>query len=153
MGRISQWAVRHPWFGLASWLLLVAVIVALFTQLKGDYNDNFNLPESESTTAQNLLKDLSGGAGTGSGLDGQVVWKSGSGKVTETVNAAVVTTLLTEISKAPGVTCVVTPLGAPLGSACPQQPPSQGQGGRVRRSSHRPSPARRAPWPTSARRV
>ncbi len=129
MGRISQWAVRHPWFGLASWLLLVAVIVALFTQLKGDYNDNFNLPESESTTAQNLLKDLSGGAGTGSGLDGQVVWKSGSGKVTETVNAAVVTKLLTEISKAPGVTCVVTPLGAPLGSACPQQPPSQGQGG------------------------
>ena len=39
VGRTSSW------FGLASWLLLVAVIVALFTQLKGDYNDNFKLPE------------------------------------------------------------------------------------------------------------
>ena len=68
MTRISQWAVRNPWLGLASWLLLVVIIGVLFTQFKGDYNDNFNLPDSESTTAQDLLKDLSGGAGTGSGL-------------------------------------------------------------------------------------
>jgi hypothetical protein len=36
-------------WGLVSSLVLVGVIVPLFTQFKGDYNDNFNLPDSEST--------------------------------------------------------------------------------------------------------
>ncbi len=127
MTRISQWAVRHPWFGLASWLLLVVIIGLLFTQFKGDYNDNFNLPESESTTAQELLQDLSGGAGTGSGLEGQVVWKVDSGKATDAAAAGTMSAVLTEVSQSPGVACVITPFGAPLGSACPpQQAPAGG---------------------------
>ncbi len=47
------------------------------TKFGGDYNDNFQLPDTESTTAQDLLTGLSAGAGTGAGLDGQVVWKAG----------------------------------------------------------------------------
>lgn len=128
MNRISQWAVRHPWWGLASWLVLVGVIVVLFSSFKGDYNDNFNLPDSESTTAQNLLKDLSGGAGTGAGLDGQVVWKTDSGKVTDPAAKATMTQVLSQVAKVPGVACVVTPFGPALGSGCPPQHAAQGQG-------------------------
>jgi RND superfamily putative drug exporter len=129
MTRISQWAVRHPWFGLASWLLLIVIIGALFTQFKGDYNDNFNLPDSESTTAQDLLKNLSGGAGTGSGLDGQVVWKVDSGKATDAAAAAAMTQLFTDVAALPGVSCVITPLGQPMGSNCPALQAPAGQQG------------------------
>ncbi len=129
MGRISQWAVRRPWFGLGAWLLLVLAIWAFGTKFSGDYNDNFSLPDSESKTATDLLTGLSAGAGTGTGLTGQVVWKTDSGKVTDAANAAVMTKLLTQVSTTPGVACVTTPLSAPLGSGCPaQQPPSGGQG-------------------------
>ncbi len=54
-------------------------IGVLGTKFGGDYNDNFQLPDTESTTAQELLSKLSGGAGTGTGLDGQVVWSPASG--------------------------------------------------------------------------
>jgi RND superfamily putative drug exporter len=130
MTRISQWAVRHPWFGLASWLLLIVFIGVLFTQLKGDFNDNFNLPDSESTTAQDLLKNLSGGAGTGSGLEGQVVWRVESGKATDPAKAAAMGATLTKVSGLPGVSCVISPLGAPQGANCPaaQAPAGAGQG-------------------------
>ncbi len=128
MGRISQWAVRHPWFGLASWLVLVALIGVLFVNFKGDYNDNFNLPDSESTTAQNLLKNLSSGAGTGAGLDGQVVWKVDSGKATDPAAKATMTEVLTQVSQIPGVSCVYVPFGANLGTGCPPPAATQGQG-------------------------
>jgi RND superfamily putative drug exporter len=128
MTRISQWAVRHPWFGLAAWLLLIVIIGVLFSQFKGDYNDNFNLPDSESTTAQALLKDLSGGAGTGSGLEGQVVWRVGAGRATDPAPAAAMTEVLTQIAAVPGVSCVTTPLGKPLGESCPAATAPNGGG-------------------------
>ncbi len=128
MGRMSQWAVRRPWFALAAWLLMVVAIWGFGTKFSGDYNDNFNLPDSESKTAQDLLSELSGGAGTGTGLTGQVVWKPDTGKATEGAAAAAMTTLLTTISTSAGVACVTTPFGAPLGSGCPEQPPAGGPG-------------------------
>ena len=94
--------------------------------LGGNYNDNFQLPDTESTTAQNLLEDLSGSAGTGAGLDGQVVWKADSGKATEGAAGAKTKALLTKISTMPGVACVQTPFGDPLGSECPAPPADQG---------------------------
>ncbi len=129
MGRISQWAVRHPVFGLASWLFLVALIAVLYTQFKGDYNDNFNLPDSESTTAQDLLKGLSGGAGTGSGLEGQVVWRVDSGKANDPASAAAVAAALAKVATKPGVACVISPFGQPQGASCPPQQAPAGQAG------------------------
>ena len=129
MTRISQWAVRNPWLGLVTWVLLVLLIFLGWSKLKADYNNNFNLPDSESTTAQNLLKTVEGGgAGTGTGLDGQVVWKADSGLVTDAATVATMTEVLTKVAATPAVTCVITPYGPPIGTACPAQNP-QGQGG------------------------
>src|SRR5918995_278986 len=106
------------------------VVVGLVgTRFGGDYNDNFELPDTESTTAQELLSELEGGAGTGAGLEGQVVWKPDSGEATEGSAEAAVTGLLTNLSTSPGVACVFTPFGEPLGSGCPEQPADQGEGG------------------------
>jgi len=143
MGRVSQWAVRRPWYALLSWVGIMVAIGILGTRFGGDYNNNFQLPDTESTTAQDLLSTLSGGSGTGTGLDGQVVWKPESGKATEGSTAAAMTALLTELSKSPSVTCVITPLGAPIGSACPKQPAgqAQGQGGQGAQQTQPSSPA------------
>ncbi len=128
MGRISQWAVRRPWWALLAWLGVVVVVGVLGIRFGGDYNNNFTLPDTESTTAQKLLSELSGGAGTGSGLEGQVVWRPDAGKATDAATKATMTDLLTRLSTSPGVNCVLTPFGPPLGTACPEQPQAQGQG-------------------------
>lgn len=126
MTRISQWAVRNPILGLVSWFAIIGILIVLLTQFKGDFNDDFGLPDSESTTAQELLKGLSGGAGTGSGLDGQVVWRNDAGKATEGDAAMQVAAALAEISGLPGVACVISPIAKPAGPACP---PQQAPGG------------------------
>ena len=74
----------------------MVVVGVLGTRFGGDYNDNFELPDTESTTAQDLLAKLSGGAGTGAGLEGQVVWKPDSGKATDAAGEAAMTRLLTD---------------------------------------------------------
>ena len=125
MGRISQWAVRRPWRALLAWVGIMVVVGLLGVRFGGDYSNNFQLPDTESTTAQDLLSKLSGGAGTGTGLDGQVVWKAESGKATDGSAKAAMTGLLTALSTSRGVDCVLTPFGAPLGTACPTQPSGQ----------------------------
>ena len=59
MGRVSQWAVRRPWYALLTWVGIMVVVGILGTRFGGDYNDNFELPDTESTTAQELLADVS----------------------------------------------------------------------------------------------
>ena len=119
MGRVSQWAVRRPWYALLTWIVLIAAIIAASVAWGGDYNDNFELPDTESTTAQELLSELSGTAGTGSGLEGQVVWASDAGSVTDADAQQTMTGVLTEVSKVSGVLCVFTPFGEPIGTGCP----------------------------------
>src|SRR3954469_19419033 len=147
MGRVSQWAVGRPWFALLAWIGIFVVVGVLGTTFGGAYSNNFQLPNTESTTAQDLLSKLSGGAGTGTGLDGQVVWKSASGKATEGSAAATMKSVLTTLSTSPRVACVLTPLGAPVGSACPKRPAGQGrqgqQGQGAQQGQPQPSPAAR----------
>ena len=59
MGRVSQGAVRRPWYALVTWAGIMILVGLLSVRFGGDYNDNFELPDTESTTAQNLLADLS----------------------------------------------------------------------------------------------
>lgn len=124
MGRVSQWAVRRPWYALLTWLLLMAAIVVASIAWGGEYNDDFELPNTESTTAQDLLGELSGSAGTGAGLEGQVVWSPESGSVEDATTEETVTKLLVDVSKSPGVTCVFSPYngGEQLGTGCPPPP-------------------------------
>ena len=107
------------------------VVGVLGVQFGGDYNDNFELPDTESTTAQELLADLSGGgAGTGAGLEGQVVWRPGvrSGHRRRRAQATM-TALLTELSTSPGVSCVHHPVRRAAGGGVPGA--ARRQGGRA----------------------
>jgi hypothetical protein len=107
----------------------MAAIIVLSVQFGGEYNDDFELPNTESTTAQDLLGELSGTAGTGAGLEGQVVWSPDSGAIDDAPTQEAMTKVLTEISTSPGVTCVFSPYneGEQLGAGCP--PPAEESGG------------------------
>ena len=132
MGRISQWAVRKPWYALVTWIALMAAIIVLSIQFGGEYNDDFELPDTESTKAQELLGELSGSAGTGAGLEGQVVWSPDEGSVSAEPVQEAMTAVLTEVSEFKGVLCVVSPYGEPIGapvsigSDCPEEQAQQG---------------------------
>jgi putative drug exporter of the RND superfamily len=123
MGPLSRWAVRRPLIAIASWFLLLVLIGTVSLRFGGDLNDSFELPDTESTTAQQLLADVRG-AEAAAGLSGRIVWKSAAG-VTDPSVAEPMSALLSEISQVPSVACVTTPYAPePLGRACPDQGPA-----------------------------
>lgn len=118
---LSAWAVRRPVIALITWFIALVAVVGLGSQLGGELNDSFDLPDTESKVATDLL--IASGTDT-SRLDGgaTIVWSPESGSVADPAVAARVVPVLEEIASLDSVTCVTNPLdpaGAPLGSACP----------------------------------
>ena len=85
MGRVSQWAVRRPVYALLTWIgIMVASSASSGRRFGGDYNDNFELPDTESTTAQDLLPGpLRRGAAPGPASTARSSGRPDSGKATE----------------------------------------------------------------------
>lgn len=118
---LSAWAVRRPVIALISWLVALIAIVGLGTQLGGELNDSFDLPNTESKTATDLL--IASGTDT-SRIDGgaTIVWSPDTGTATDPAVAAKVLPVLTEVSQLSSVACVTNPFdpqGASLGTDCP----------------------------------
>ena len=122
MPGLSAWAVRRPVIALISWLVALVVVVGLGTQAGGELNDSFDLPDTESKVATDLL--ASSGTDT-SRLDGgaTIVWSPATGTAVEPAVAEQVVPFLTEVAALESVACVTNPLdpqGAALGSDCPE---------------------------------
>ena len=118
---LSAWAVRRPVLALISWFVALVALLGLGTQLGGEFNDSFDLPDTESKVATDLL--FSSGTDT-SRVDGgaTVVWSPDSGAAVDPATAARVVPVLEEIAALPSVTCVTNPFdpqGVSLGSDCP----------------------------------
>ncbi len=127
MPGLSAWAVRRPVIALVAWFIAIIAIIGLGSSIGGTLNDSFDLPDTESTSATELLD--SAGTDTGS-LDGgaTLVWSptaDGASAVDPSV-LALVTPVLEKIASLKSVSCVTNPAGASFGSACPpaQQQPS-----------------------------
>ena len=120
MPGLSAWAVRRPVAALISWFVALLVLIGLGVGLGGSYNDAFELPNTESKVATDLLTE----AGTDtSNVEGgaTVVWSSASGPAVDPATAAVVLPALEEIAAQQSVTCVTNPFdpqGAGLGREC-----------------------------------
>ena len=121
MPGLSTWAVRRPVYALIAWVVAMVAVFALGAAFKGELNDSFELPETESTTAQQLLSDAgSDQASFGSGAT--IVWSPSTGSAVDEATAAKIVPLLTSISSLSSVDCVTNPFdpkGAALGTACP----------------------------------
>ncbi len=131
MGPLSRWAVNRPWPALGVWVLLAVLIGVAGARLGGSYNDSFDLPDTESAAAQELLGQIPGVEDSLNEATVKVVWSPDSGAATDPEPQAVATELLTELAGNPSVSCIVTPYGGPLGEQCPdpagQAPVGAGQ--------------------------
>ncbi len=121
MPGLSAWAVRRPVVALITWFIALVAVVGLGATLGGKLNDKFELPDTESKVATDLL--MSSGTDT-SRLDAgaTIVWSPASGTATDAQAAAEVLPLLQGIAALDSVTCVTNPLdpqGASLGTDCP----------------------------------
>lgn len=120
MPGLSAWAVRRPVAALITWVLALAAFAGLGLGLGGAYNDSFDLPDTESKVATDLL--VANGTDVG-GVDGgaTVVWSPSEGPAVDGAVAATVLPVLQEIANLPSVTCVTNPFdprGTGLGRAC-----------------------------------
>ncbi len=118
MGPISRWAVQKPKSAIVAWLIMAAAIFALAATAGGTYNNSFSLPDTESATAQDLLEQIPGAQESLTAATAKVVWSPESGPATAPAVAKPMSETLTTISQIPGVSCVVTPYGEPLGPDC-----------------------------------
>ena len=122
MGALSRWAVRRPVWALVAWFIALIAVVGIGFRFGGDLNDSFELPDTESKIATDLL--IASGTDT-SRVDGgaTIVWSPEAGPAVDPAVAERVVPVLTEIAALDSVTCVTNPLdpqGASIGRDCPE---------------------------------
>jgi len=126
VGAVSKWAVNRPKSAIGVWLAMVAIILGLAVTVGGSYNDSFSLPDTESTKAQALLEQIPGASDSFTAATAKVVWRGdGDALAQDEAVRAPIMAMLTTISEVPGVVCVTTPYGEPLGSGCAPAPADQ----------------------------
>ena len=130
MGWLSRWAVRRPLIALLSWFVFLIAIGGAAATFGGQYNDSFELPNTESSKAQELLQGVSG-AEEATGASARIVWRATDGQVTDPAAVQEATALLQQIAAIDTVACVTNPFDPTknFGSACaaPQGVPDLSQ--------------------------
>ena len=121
MPGLSKWAIRRPIVALIAWVIVLGAIVGLGSQLGGELNDSFSLPETESTVAQELLT-TGGDSAASAGAGARVVWSPANGSAVDAGVLSEITPVLQELAGLASVSCITMPTGASLGSDCPAAP-------------------------------
>ena len=123
MPGLSQWAVRKPVIALVSYLVALIAVVGIGVSFGGSLKDSFDLPDTESTTATDLLASIGNAEldASSSGATATIIWSPSTGSAVDPATSAVITPILEEIAALAGVECVTNPfdLTAPYGNACP----------------------------------
>jgi len=123
MPGLSTWAVRRPLVALISYFVALIAIIGLGAGFGGSLNDSFDLPDTESTRAQELLATLGNQDidAESSGASAKIVWSPATGSAVDPQSQAVIGPVLEEISGMGAVACVTNPFDptAPLGNGCP----------------------------------
>jgi hypothetical protein len=94
---LSSWAVRKPVMALIAWVISMVAVFGVAAGLAGELNDSFDLPNTESKTATDLLvandTDTAGFEGGGT-----IVWSPAAGSAVDPVVLAQVTPVLERIA-------------------------------------------------------
>ncbi len=115
--RLSTWAVTKPKQALLGFVLLLVVLGFSAARFGGDFIDSFELPDTESATATELLTETAA-ASEASGATARVVFSPDSGAVTDPVVVTAIEPTLSEIAELDAVSCVTSPFGQTYGDAC-----------------------------------
>lgn len=132
--RLSTWAVTKPKQALLGFVLLLFALGFSAARFGGDFIDSFELPDTESATATELLSETAA-AGEASGATARIVWSPDSGSAVDPEVVVAIEPTLEEIAALESVTCVTSPYGETYGDGCEappvpdlsQVPPEQAQ--------------------------
>jgi putative drug exporter of the RND superfamily len=75
--RLGGWSFENRWKTVGAWLLLFAAVIGASVAFKGETNDKFSVPGTESQRAEDLLHDKFPGAG---GASARVVFVAPAGE-------------------------------------------------------------------------
>jgi putative drug exporter of the RND superfamily len=106
--RLGQTAARHRWRTLGIWIAAVVAIFVIGGALGGKFSDDFNLPDSESQRAYDLLAERYPAA---SGTSAYIVFHAPNGPLEDQADA--VASTLDAISGQPHVIAVTNPFETP----------------------------------------
>ena len=106
--RLSMWAVNKPKRALLGFVLLIFALGFSAAQFGGEFNDSFELPDTESETATELLSETAA-ASESAGGQARVVWSPDSGSAVDPETLALMEPTLEEIAGIDAVTCVMKP--------------------------------------------
>ena len=122
--RLSTWAVNKPKLALLGFFALLVVLGLSAAQAGGSFNDSFELPDTESATATELLTETAA-ASESSGGQARIVWSPDSGSAVDPAVVASLEPAFTDIAALDPVLCVQSPTGATYGDSCeaPALPP------------------------------
>ena len=128
MPGLSQWAVRRPALALIAWFVALAAVIGIGITFGGTLKDSFDLPDTESTTAQEILGTLGSAEfnAESSGATAKIVWSPAQGSAIDEQAMSVITPLLEDIAAIDSVACVTNPTdpAGSFGTGCPSGPNS-----------------------------
>jgi uncharacterized membrane protein YdfJ with MMPL/SSD domain len=108
--RLGGFAFENRWKTIGAWVLLLVGVFALATAFKGETNDKFSVPGTESQDAQDLLHAKFPGAG---GAQARVVFVAPKGeKLTDPENKAAVMESVEKARKGAQVIKAIDPYSA-----------------------------------------
>ncbi len=109
LARWARFAVRNPWRVIAVWVVLIAVLAVAGNRLGGEYVNQFDVPNSDSQSAIDLLTDRFPDA---AGDTASLVFQTPAG-VADPAARAGIDAVLAQAAQLPGVTGVTSPFDVP----------------------------------------
>ncbi len=110
MRTLAEWCVRRRRIVLLLWAAVLVTSLVLVSALHADYSNSFQLPNTDSTSAINLLKSA---APAHSGDQEQVVFGTkGDARLTDPSIGLRINQMVDKINALPGVTHVTSPYDA-----------------------------------------
>jgi putative drug exporter of the RND superfamily len=108
--KVARWSYRHRWIVVGTWLVPLVATIVISNAIGPAFSNDFNLPDTESTRALNLLTAV---APQQSGDTEQiVVATSGGTSVTDPEIEQRVSAMLKKVATLPHVSAVISPYTA-----------------------------------------
>jgi RND superfamily putative drug exporter len=109
MPTLARWCFQHRKLVLALWIAAFVVVFGADIAAKPAYSTKFQLPNTDSTRALNILRADFPAA---SGESDQIVLEAKSGTLETPANTQAVTAMLADVARLPDVTAVISPYSA-----------------------------------------
>ena len=119
---LARWCFRHPWRGLAAWLIALVVVLGVSGRLGEAYSGNLGIAGTDSQDGADVLAEHFGGVGAGPG--GTIVFRAEQGVDHPDVRSAL-SGLFAEVDTLEGTT-VISPYGPGGELRIAQQGPEAG---------------------------